>query len=389
MRLTVSTVKQARYRGGQDIRFDDEVRGFGLRINPRGTKSYVLKYRTRAGRSRLLTIGRANVLPLAEARQRARRALTAVLDGKDPQAERQRERASITVAEFCELYLKRHSRPRKKTWKEDERRLNKWVVPVAGKVALGDLSTADLSTLHARIAEEGPVEANRVLELVRAMLNRAREWGHLPEAGPNPAGRVERFPEHSRERFLTRDELPRVIVAINEERNVYVRAVLLFLLLTGLRKGEALSIRWEDVDFDNRLVRLPVTKTGRGRTVPLTPAAVRLLDSLPREAGNPWAFPGHRAGSHLSSLAKPWSRIRARAGVPDVTLHDLRRSVGSHLAMAGVGLPIVGSILGHASPDATAIYARLQPDAGREALDRYTAMLTQLTGEDAWDTGAA
>jgi integrase len=173
-----------------------------------------------------------------------------------------------------------------------------------------------------------------------------------------------------------------VIEALGKEA-AYVRGAFMLILLTGLRKGEALALRWEHVDFDNRLLRIPDTKSGGGRSVPLTDAAVQLLEGLPRATG-PFVFPGRYSGKHLSisSVNRAWRRVRKAANVEDVTIHDLRRSVGSWLAMQGVGLPIIGAILGHASPAATAIYARLQPGAGRQALDRYSEMLTGLTEDD-------
>jgi integrase len=383
MALTVKSVKQARYKGGQDIRWDNDVPGFGVRINPGGSKTYVLKYRTRTGRSRLLSIGRADILPLAKARARAKRALVDVLDGVDPLAQRERERTAVTVAEFFDHYVERHSKVSKRSWQEDERRLGK-VANELGRLALPDLTTADLAEFHARIGRTAKVEANRCIEVVKAALNKAKKWGYLPESALNPAVRVERFPEKSRERFLTRDEFPRVLNAVGNEKNAYIRGVFLLILLSGMRKSEALQLRWQDVDLENRLLRIRRTKTGKGRTVPLTPPAAQLLESLPREMENPWVFPGRKRGTRLSSIKESWKRIRQEASVEDVTIHDLRRSVGSHLAMQGVGLPIVGAILGHTSPDATAIYARLQPDAGREALDRYAAMLTELGGQDLW-----
>jgi integrase len=383
MTLSVRTVKSARYRGGQDIRWDDtgrdRVAGLGLRVFPNGVRSYVLKYRTQAGRSRLHTIGRADELTLKEARKKAGRLRTEIRDGADPQADRQKARASMTVAEFLDEYLERHAKRRRKSWREDARRLER-VKGKLGKLALGDLTMADVARLHSAIGRTAPVEANRIVQLLTAALNKAIEWGHLPEGAANPAGRVKRYGEKSRERFLTRDELPAALRALNAVDHVYVRGALMLILLAGLRKSEALRLEWTHVDLENRLLRIPETKVGKGRSVPLTDAAVRLLEGLPREEGNPYTFPGRYASTHLSVslLDRSWRDVREAADVPDVTVHDLRRSCGSHLAMSGVGLPIIGAILGHAAPQATAIYARLQPDSGREALDKYAGMIEKL-----------
>lgn len=381
MGLTVRNVKTARYQGGQDIRWDDQVPGLGLRVNPGGTKSYVLKYRTNGGRSRLHKLGRADVLTLAQARDRAKRAHIDILDGKDPQVERQHDRASITVEDFVDEYIKRHSKPNKRSWKEDQRRLKR-VKAKLGKVALQDLTSADVSSLHSSIGKTAPVEANRIVQLLAAALNKAAEWGRIPKETINPADAdsVKRYSERSRERFLTREELPRVLGALGDVENIYVRSVFMLILFAGLRKSEALRLEWSHVDLENGLIRIPETKNGGGRSIPLTDAAVRLLEELPREKGNPYTFAGHHRGKHVSrsTVNRTWRTVREAAGVEDVTIHDLRRTCGSWLAMQGVGLPIIGAILGHSSPQATAIYARLQPDAGREALGRYTEMLSTV-----------
>jgi integrase len=288
----------------------------------------------------------------------------------------------MTVGEFLDHYIERHSKPRKRSWREDARRIER-IKSKLGDRPLTDLTTPDVAALHSEIGKAAPVEANRIVQLLTTALNKARTWGHLPKSVENAAAEVERYDERSRERFLTRDELPRVIEALAKEASAYVRGAFMLILLTGLRKGEALALRWEHVDFDNRLLRIPDTKPGGSRSVPLTDAAVQLLEGLPREAG-PFVFPGRYSGTHLSvsSVNRAWRRVRKAAKVEDVTIHDLRRSVGSWLAMQGVGLPIIGAILGHASPAATAVYARLQPDAGRQALDRYSEMLASLTKDE-------
>ena len=377
MAITMQTVKAAKYRGkrgSHDVRWDDQVTGFGLRIFPSGKRSYVVRYRTGSGRSRLHTIGAADRWTLDAARKKAKKILVDVDEGGDPQADRQRERQSVTVADFFDVFLDRHVKHHKSR-KETTRRLDV-VARKVGKLALADLTTADLASIHTAIGKRGKVEANRTLTAVVTALNRAIEWGYLD--GPNVAAKVKRFPEHSRERFLTKNELPRVLTAIEDHvEHPYVKAALLLIILTGLRKTECLGLEWEHVDLDNRLLRVPKTKTGKGRTVPLSNSALRLLDGLPREAESPYVLPGRRAGSHLSRalVERTWREVRKLAGVEDVTIHDLRRTAGSHLAMAGVGLPIVGQILGHSSLTATSIYARLQPDAGRQAIEEYGDML--------------
>lgn len=395
-KLTIATVKAARYEGvideekgtaSADIRWDSEVRGLGLRVFPSGRSSYVLKYRNNAGRSRLLTIGPTDSLPLAQARTRAARLKVKVLDGGDPVDERREARARMTVGELFDKYIEEHSRPNKKSWREDKRRLDH-ASETIGRLKLDALTSADVEKLHTELAKSGAkkgVEANRTVELIRAAINKARKWHDLDRAHPNVAAGIALTPETERERFLTKDELPRVLTALREHPDVYARSALLLTLLTGVRKSEALALTWERVDARNRLLHIATTKSGKGRVVPITDAAERLLDSVLREHGNPHVFPGARAGTALSPkrLGTVWRTVRVKARVPDITVHDLRRSAGSHLAMANVSLPIIAQILGHDSLSATKIYARLQPGSGAAALEDYGRMIDTIARKSA------
>ncbi len=380
--LRSAKCKALRERRQTDYWDTNRPAGFGVRVSPlTGVKTFAVRYRSGDLR-RCYKLGVYPNTTLAQAREEARELLRRVGRGEDPARERHEARTApppMTVGAFLDHYLERHSKPRKKSWREDARRIER-VKAKLGDRSLADLTTPDVAALHAEVGKSAPVEANRIVQLMTAALNMAREWGHLPEGAPNAAAQVKRYAERSRERFLTRDELPRVIESLADELNPYVRGAFMLILLTGLRKSEALRLEWSHVDLDNRLLRIPETKAGGGRTVPLSDATVQLLEGLPRET-SPFVFPGRTRGTHLSvsNINRAWRRARKAAGVPDVTIHDLRRSCGSWLAMQGVGLPIIGAILGHASPTATAIYARLQPDAGREALDRYSDMLAGLT----------
>jgi len=172
-------------------------------------------------------------------------------------------------------------------------------------------------------------------------------------------------------------EMPRLAEAIDKEAHPLVRAALWLYLLTGARKNELLKAKWEYVDFDLAELRLPDTKAGRVHYIPLSEAALAILGNLPRTAGNPYIFPGRKDGKPLVNIAKSWRRIRKAAGIEDVRLHDLRRTVGSWLATAGASLPLIGKTLGHSQPSTTAIYARLSEDPVRKALEEHGARLME------------
>jgi integrase len=356
----------------QQIAWDEgEIPGFGVRVYPSGGKSYVLVYRTKEGRPRLLTLGKHGVLTVQQAREQARTALLGARSGSDPVEARQKARRGETVRDLASMYIERHAKPHKKTWREDERRLNKWVVPAFGSRKVVDVKRPDVARLHHKIGEDAPYEANRVLALVAVMFSKAAEWGLLDDGAPNPAARVQTFKERSRERWVTPAELPALVTAIGAEPSPYIRAAVKLYLLTGLRRSELLQLTWKDVDFDRREIRLADTKAGRSHTVALSAAAVEVLRELPRQLGSAHVFPGRVEGQPLVNIAKSWRRIRRRAEMEDVRLHDLRRTVGSWLATSGASLPLIGKVLNHSNASTTQVYARLAEDAARVALEEH------------------
>jgi len=265
MAMTKKEIDQAKYSGdgiSRDVRWDDSLPGFGLRVFPSGSKSFVLSYRSK-GRKRLMTVGRYGILTLSEARERAKKHLVQVTDGEDPLENRNRDKQGMTVAEFSKVYIERHAQPRKKTWVEDQRRIDKYLIPSIGSHRLAAVTRADIAALHGRIGQDARYEANRILALVKVIWHMADQWGYLPAGTKNPAVGIEPFKEKSRDRFLKPEELPKLAETINQEDSLYVRAALWLLLLTGMRKSEVLTARWEDVDFKREELRLEDTKAGR------------------------------------------------------------------------------------------------------------------------------
>jgi integrase len=384
MKLTKPVCDRAAYQGEDNARcvlWDSKVRGLGLRVYPSGLKTWIFSYRS-GGRKRLLALGQYEALAVDAARAKALKELGKVLDGKDPLEARKAARtAGMTVRELAAEYLERHARTRKRTWREDESRINRTILPRWGSRPVSSIRRADVATLHARL-KDAPYEGNKVLRLVSKMWNLAATWGYLPENAGNPAKGIIQFREEKRERFVTPQELPRLVERITAEPNVYVRSALILYLFTGARKTELLSARWADVDFSRAELRLPRTKAGRVHYIPLSAPAIMVLKTIPREEGNPHVFPGHIRGSHLVNVEKNWRAAREAAGLEDVRLHDLRRTVGSYLAAAGESLPTIGKILNHSNASTTAIYARLAEDVGRKPLEEHGARVLDLVGEE-------
>lgn len=435
MALTKTAIDRLEYDPAgpkQQVEYDGaELPGFGVRVHPTGRKTFVLTYRVPGTPApKRIVIGTYGVMTLDEARKEARQKLLEAKSGKDPLEERRRLRYGESVKDLAKVYLDRHARPHKKTWPEDERRINRHVLPALGSKRIEDVKRSDVARLHNKIGKTAPYEANRVLALVATMFSKAEEWGLLEEGRPNPAARVQPFKERSRDRWITPEEMPRLIEAIDGEPSPYIRAAIRLYLLTGLRRNELLGLRWRDIDFDRLEIRLGDTKAGRSHTVPLSTAAEAILRELPRGIGNAYVFPGEDPRKPLVNIAKPWRRIRARfwllgnpdraavlraraeadvarrskhadkgpeaiearlialaqeeaKGEEDVRLHDLRRTVGSWLATAGASLPLIGKVLNHSNASTTQIYARLAEDAARAALEAHGEKIGPLLNGEA------
>lgn len=326
MKLTKRTIDSTVYQGTNNARYvlwDDEVPGFGCRIFPSGAKSFVLSYRA-AGRKRMMTIGTYGVLTLDQARKTARAELAKVeTEGSDPLADREKERRGETLADLCAAYLDRHAST-KKTGQEDQRRINKHILPRWGALKVKALTREDVAKLHAKIGATAHYEANRVVNLLSTMFDLARRWGFVYQDHPNPARDITLFKETKRDRWLTPAELPRLAEAIDQEANAIARAALWLYLLTGARKSELLAARWDRVDWDRGELKLDDTKNGKVFYVPLSGPALALLRSIPRVAGNPYILPGRgprtanaaekaQTASHLINIEKPWARVKTAA----------------------------------------------------------------------------
>jgi integrase len=384
-RIARRAVEGLRYNASgpsQQILWDDSLRGFGVRVYASGRKAYVLRYRAsrgRAGRQRLLVLGPTNVLTLDEARTKARVLLAQALEGADPAEIRERTRSAPTFAQMAWAYLEQNSR--KRSAGDDDQRTRDYLLPLLGTRRAIDINRVDLHSLHQRVAlDRSGATANRILALASALFTWGERSGWLPSGHPNPARGIPRFKETSRARWLTHEEVRKLLASVAKDPNPYVRAFVWIALLTGARKSELLAAKWMHVSFEERILRLPRTKAGNVHEVPLSSAALHVLGSLPRTAEQPYVFAGIRVARALVNIDKPWRRICRAAGVEDVRLHDLRRTLGSWMAQSGAGLPLVGSILNHASTSTTAVYARLADVNRRLALEAHGQAVLDAAG---------
>ncbi len=279
-----------------------------------------------------------------------------------------------TVAELAKRYLTEYVEVRCKprTVKVVRSVVHKHIATVLGKLPLAEVELTHVAELHQRLCGT-PAAANQTVRTLSAMYRLAEDWGLVPE-GMNPCRAIVKYPGRRRERFLTEaefDRLGKVLDEVEAKGGATAPAVaaIRLLMLTGCRKSEILTLRWEDVALDEAELRLPDTKTG-ARVVSLSSPAVKLLAGLPRLPGNPWVIPGKKPGTHLRKLDDAWTAVRARAGLHDVRLHDLRHSYASRALALGENLPMIGKLLGHARIETTARYAHLARDSVRETAER-------------------
>jgi integrase len=331
----------------------------------------VVSYRTTNGRKRLMTLGAASVLAVDAARARARKHLVAVDDGQDPLAIRARDRLEAetgTVSAMVKAYIeaRKMRRPDLAKWF-----LEKHIAPKLGSRVWREVKRSDVQAWYSGVAGAG--NANRALNVLRA----AFIWRMLQEdSSPatardvrNPCVGIVKRTEKPRQVRLELADLPKVEDAISLELNPHLRGLFRFMLATGCRKGEALALRWERVRLqDPASVQFMDTKNGHDRIIPITAAGVELLKALPRIVGNPFVFAGEGRAA-IRNPQKAWARARKRAGVPHITLHDLRRSVGSWLGEKGFSSKQIGNLLGHRSDITSKVYIALGDTAKRVAVD--------------------
>ena len=357
--------------------WDSELKGFGVRVYPTGSKVYVVQSRGPDGPKRV-TVGRHGVISADQARRRAALILIRIKAGEEPVPKPlSREEAGPTIAELAERYLREHVEVRCKpsTRKSQRYVVKSYILPALGDVPVSELGRAHVGNLHSGL-HKSPGSAYEAVAALSRMLNKAEDWGLAP-AGGNPCRFVKKYRRRKMERFLTEEEFRRLGQALSALENegkvpVHAAAALRLLMLTGCRLGEVLTLRWEDVRLEANEIRLRDSKTGP-RVVPLSPAAARVLANLPRAVGNPWVVVGREPGTRLRHIHYHWYRVRERAGLQDVRLHDLRHSFASRALALGESLPMIGKLLGHSKIQTTARYAHLARDSVKVSAARVAA----------------
>lgn len=401
-RITKRIIDRLEVKPTEYTVWDGQMPGFGVRVRPSGAISYVVVYRAGSGRGapvRRYTISTIGKITPAKARDRAKAILGAVAHGRDPACEKASERGVPTVGELADRFMTQHVEPKRKAgtiifYRDIFERV---VKPNLGPMKADKVSRAAVAKLHGQLRAT-PFQANRTLAVIGSMYGFASRIGAVPD-GLNPARKIEKFPEHRRERFLTVQELERLGAAIREAEtkgipwtarkelrftriDPFAAAAIRLLLFTGCRLREILHLKWEYFDFERGLLFLPTSKTGR-KTIVLNTSAVSVLESLHRVSS--FVVPGDNLDKPRADLKRPWKAVSKHARLSGVRIHDLRHTYASFGAGGGLGLPIIGKLLGHAVPATTARYAHLDNDPLRRASELIGGEIATAFGEPVMD----
>ncbi len=356
----------------KDIVFwDRDLAGFGVRVYPTGRKVYVVQSRGPEGPKRT-ALGRHGEISAEEARKSAAIEIDRIKRGEDPAPAP--VEAELTVAELAERFMRVHVAAHCKPGTATGYRhtLEKHVLPTLGAMELSEVGASEVTALHHSLRAT-PRSADTAVNILSRMFTLAEAWA-LASPGANPCHAVRRYGKRSSERFLTPEEfrrLGRVLRDSEADGSEWAPtiAAIRLLMLTGCRKSEILDLRWDDVDRTVGELRLRDAKAGP-RMVHLTAPIREVLEGLPRSPGNARVITGPRGQGCKTNLDQCWRRIRARAGLQDVRLHDLRHSYASRALALGEGLPTIGKLLGHSNISTTSRYAHLMREAEKIAANR-------------------
>jgi integrase len=341
--------------------YDTTVIGFTLEVRPSGVKTYYLRYRDKYGKQKQFRIGDTHSLTFAKAKNNAQQLKTRVAMGEDPAELKVSIRHTPQLKSFVTSHFLPYIKQYKRGWKTNVSTLNNHILPAFGELFLDQITQTDIVQFHCAMRDKGyaAVTCNNAAIMLRYIFNLAKKW-EVKGAENNPAKGIALFEvNNQRERFLTREEVQNLKQAINESENTQLQHIVVLLLFTGCRKRELLDAKWEHIDIDKRIWRIPTSKSGKLRHVPLSDTVVDILEKVPRFESCPYVLPNPQTQKPFNTIYYSWNTARNRAGMPDLRMHDLRHSFASFLINSGRSLYEVQNILGHSQLSTTQRYAHL------------------------------
>lgn len=344
-----------------DTVYDTSLKGFGVR-RQKISASYFLKTSIR-GKQKFITIGRHGLPWTPDAARRQAMKFKA-----DPSEAVEPKEGHLTLSEIVERFKQTHYTNIKPRTRQDYTSLlEKQILPNLGKLEIAKISRADVTKFHHKFAHT-PRRANMALAVVSVIMSWAEEFG-FREQNSNPCKGIKKFSEGKRERYLSKEELGRLGRALTEAEtsgkiSIYAAAAIRLLILTGARRSEILSLKWEYIDYEKQVIRLPDSKTG-AKTINLNEPTMEVLQSIPRQTGNPYVIVGKIHGQPMVNIFKPWDLVRKASALEDFRIHDIRHSFASIAAQSGASLLHIGKLLGHKKAATTERYAHVANDPVR------------------------
>ena len=378
MKLTNKKIDQLIPDTKSYIVWDNEIRGFGVRVNLNSKKTFILKYRVGQGRSarvRKPVIGTYGVMKVDEARKIARKWLLEASEGNDP---KEVDKTSILLKDFCNVYVQQHANIKKKLSSviEDKRLMRLHIIPNFGNICLKEI-TRSMITKHHQSMYQTPHGANRFLSLMSKMMNLAERWEYRP-LNSNPCRHIERYKEEGRQIYLSMEQIEKighVIKQMEQTESIFVLSAIKLLLFTGRRTGEILTLKWDYIDFENSKMNLPDTKTG-AKSFFFSPTVKQILLNLPNKEG--FVFKSVLKDKRVTTVRHIWKKICKLAKIENVRVHDLRHTYASLAVQNGYSLPIISKMLGHADIKTTQRYAHLHDDPVNQAVEKIDQQLDNL-----------
>ena len=345
--------------------YDDKARGLFVMVSKSIKTFYVL--RKHQGRTERILIGRYPDTTIEQARSRAGQVNSELDSGINRNDIKRMRRTELTLDDLHKIYMERHALARNKRPENAESNYRLYLFHWGNK-RLSEIKRTEVQSHVAKLAREiSPATANIGLALLRAMFNRAIDWELFGEK--NPTEKIPKYPEVSRDRFLYGDELQRFLIATSKLQSNIMKDFFMMLLATGARKTNVLTMRWNDINLPQAIWRVPDTKNGEPYQVALTDMAIQILNERRLTEKGEWVFSATSKSGHLEEPKRAWANLLKEADIQNLRIHDLRRTFGSFMAAQGASLQMIGKALGHKSQDATLIYARLNLDPVREAVN--------------------